>query len=418
MTLKADIRDRVTFLGYTEEDRALLSDLRPVLERHADTLVAAFYRHLLSFPQTRRLLTDSEVKERLLHAQREYLLSLCGPEIDEAYYADRRRIGDAHERVGLEPRWYLGAYSLYASLLLPLICETHAENPELAERTVGALMKIAMLDAQIAMESYIAKREEQLEYANRELEALTRRLSRQVEDTGTALRATRRRAQTAEELAAVGTVVAGLAHEIGTPMGVIQGHAELLEKAAGDDRSRWRARAIGEQVERISNIIQTLLNLARPREPVRQPVDLVALVEKTLSFLGEKLQRRGVEVERRFDEIPSIWGDDEKLQQLFLNLFLNAIDAMPDGGKLFVALQGGEDGQVAVTVRDDGVGMGADALERIFEPFYTTKEAGRGSGLGLMVARGIVRDHDGEIRASSEAGRGTEFRIDFRTGDH
>jgi signal transduction histidine kinase len=413
MGRKRDLEARLSFLGFTEADRELLAGLRPAFERRAELLVAAFYRHLLSFPETRTILSDPDVKDRLIDVQRDYLLSLCGPQIDDDYVAERRRIGDAHERVGLGPRWYLGAYALYASLLVPVVCEQHRGNPTLAERTVTALLKLLLLDAQLAVESYIEKREAQLEYANRELAALTRELSREVEDTGTALRETKLRARAAEQLASVGTLVAGLAHEIGTPMGVIQGHAELLESSASDERSRWRAQTIGEQVGRISEIIRTLLNIARPRPPVRESVELATVLDTTLSFMTEKLRRRNVELECHFNAVRKIEGDHEKLQQLFLNLFLNAIDAMPEGGKLCVCLNPGSDGSVVVDVEDTGVGIKREAATKIFEPFYTTKEAGRGSGLGLMVARGIVHEHDGEIEVTSRPGQGTVFRIEF-----
>jgi signal transduction histidine kinase len=144
---------------------------------------------------------------------------------------------------------------------------------------------------------------------------------------------------------------------------------------------------------------------------VREPVELQPLIENTLSFLAEKFQRRGVTVERRFEPVATILGDSEKLQQLLLNLFLNAVDAMPQGGTLGVSLAGRAEGGVEIRVADSGTGIPRDHLPRIFEPFYSTKPAGQGSGLGLVVARGIVRDHAGEIDVTSEPGVGTEFSI-------
>ncbi|HTF34420.1 MAG TPA: HAMP domain-containing sensor histidine kinase, partial [Myxococcota bacterium] len=126
-----------------------------------------------------------------------------------------------------------------------------------------------------------------------------------------------------------------------------------------------------------------------------------------------KFRRRGVAVERRFAPAPEIRGDSEKLQQLFLNLLLNAVDAMPQGGRIVVSLGTDSDGGLEVRVRDTGVGIPQDQLSQIFQPFYTTKEAGHGSGLGLVVAREIVADHEGEIDVASEPGEGTEFRIRF-----
>ena len=127
----------------------------------------------------------------------------------------------------------------------------------------------------------------------------------------------------------------------------------------------------------------------------------------------EKLSRRDIAVARSLTPAPSIVGDPERLQQLFLNLFLNAADAMPDGGELRVSLAPQGERHVEVRVADSGVGIPADALDRVFEPFFTTKTASEGSGLGLMVARGIVGDHGGSIQVTSQEGEGTEFVIRF-----
>jgi signal transduction histidine kinase len=378
--------------------------------------VGAFYRHLLSFEPTRALLRDPAMKERLLQKQRDYLLSLAGASLDEQYVADRVRIGERHMEVGLEPRWYLGAYALYFSLLAPVIYEATREDPVRGERTVTALLKMLMLDAQIAMEAYIEKRERELEYLNQELASMGRELARDYEEQSVELRETTRRAQVAEQLASIATLVAGLAHEIGTPMGVIRGHAELLESGVSDARSRWRAQAIREQIDRISGIIQTLLNMAKPREPVRIEVDLRTLVDDTLGFLGEKFRRRNIVAERQLKTVPTLYGDPDRLQQLFLNLFLNAADAMPQGGTLRVSLKPVGNNGVEVCVADTGFGIPSEKLAQIFDPFFTTKTAGEGHGLGLVVAKAIVLDHEGSIDVRSELGRGTEFQITLPGG--
>jgi two-component system sensor kinase FixL len=219
------------------------------------------------------------------------------------------------------------------------------------------------------------------------------------------------RARAAEELASVGTLVAGLAHEIGTPMGVIQGHAKLLEKHVQDERAQWRLQTIQEQIGRISKIIQSLLNMARPKATERIPVALEPLLENTLSFLAEKLRRRGVEVVREFHPTGSVTGDPERLQQLLLNLFLNAVDAMPEGGELRVGLRPDGLAGAILEVSDTGTGIEPGNLDRIFDAFYTSKEAGKGNGLGLMVASRIVADHGGTIEVESSIGRGTRFQI-------
>lgn len=411
MTPREDIEQRLAYLNLGDEDIQLLAELRPLLERHADAFVASFYRHLLTFGPTRQLLRDPEVKERLLVKQRDYLLSIAPPALDSDYVDERIRIGEMHERIGLTPRWYLGSYALYFSLLTPLVYDAFGDDVHRVSKTTVALQKILNFDAQIAMESYIERRERDLEYTASELAREGRRLVLDYEEQGSALRRTTRRARAAEERASIATLVAGLAHEIGTPMGVIQGHAKLLESAVEGEDAEWRLKTIQEQIARISRIIQTLLNMARPRKAQRIPVAIEPLLETTFSFVSEKLSQRGIRVERDFVRVPSVIGDPERLQQLFLNLIINAADAMPDGGTLRAELGKSENGELSIRIADTGSGIPAEDLEHIFEPFFTTKASGEGNGLGLMVCKGILSDHSGSIDVSSEPGKGTRFEI-------
>lgn len=414
--VKQDLETRLSFLAWSDEDDRLLAELAPVLDAHADRFVAAFYRHLLSFEGTRGLLRTPEVKDRLMRKQREYLLSLAGTPVDDTYGEERVRIGQVHERIGLEPRWYLGAYSLYFSLLAPLVIDSLRADSDRASRVVASLMKRLMLDAQLAIEAYIRQHDEQLAHLNRELAATSRSLAQEQQATAMELRQTERRAKAAENLASVATLVAGLAHEIGTPMGVIRGHAEALESAVSTEKAQWRVRTIRDQIDRISAIIQSLLNVARPRQEVRVPVQVASVADTAIAFLSEKLRTRSVQIERAYEPVPAVLGDPDKLQQLLLNLLLNAIDAMPEGGPLHVEIRRCDAG-VEIEVRDAGVGIPGGDLANVFQPFFSTKPAGRGSGLGLVVAEGIVADHGGHIDVSSVVGEGTAFTIRLPAAD-
>ncbi|MGH0038298.1 MAG: PAS domain-containing sensor histidine kinase [Myxococcota bacterium] len=224
-------------------------------------------------------------------------------------------------------------------------------------------------------------------------------------------RAAEERAREAEHLASIGSLAAGLAHDIGTPMNVILGYAEMMQRSLGDDRNRHRAGIIGDQVRRVSQLVQTLLHLARPEaaRPVR--VDLARIIDESLDFLGENLRRRAIELERSYEQTPPITGDPGQLQQVLVNLFVNAADAMPDGGKLAVHLCPVGNDEVEVCVKDTGCGIPRQDVSRIFEPFFTTKEKGKGTGLGLLVTKRIVFDHGGRIDVTSDEGEGTEFRV-------
>ena len=414
--VKEEFEERLAFLILTETDRALLAGLGPLLERHADRFLSSFYRHLLSFDGTRHLLSDPAVKERLLTKQREYLLSLATPGFDDRYVEERVRMGEVHQRVGLDLRWYMGAYSLYFSLLAPVIGEAFRGDSERVNQTLVALVKLLMLDAQLALEAYNERRERDLEHLTRELSEASRSLAREHSLTEQELRETELRARAAENLASVATLVAGLAHEIGTPMGVIRGHAEALESAVQGEKAQWRARTIRDQIDRISAIIQSLLNIARPRQAVRVPVDIAEVADTAIAFLSEKLGRRDVTVERHYAAAPSVRGDPDKLQQLFLNLFLNAIDAMPEGGRLRATIRISAAREIEITISDTGTGIAAADLPHVFTPFFTTKPAGRGSGLGLVVAQDIVADHGGQLDVTSAVDRGTTFTIRLPLG--
>jgi signal transduction histidine kinase len=413
MPTSADRKIRLAFFELADADRANLAKLQPLLEKHADSFVAAFYRHLLSFEEPRALLADPGVKDRLLVKQREYLLSLSKPGLDEEFFLQRLAIGRTHLRVGLTPRYYLGAYSLYQRLLIPAILEHWQRDVPMAERIIVSLQKLLMLDAGVAFDSYIARSMEGLRFQNEELATASQELERRWVVEHELTRVATARARAAEELVSLATLVAALAHEIGTPMGVIRGHAELLESSVSDERGRLRLHTIREQIDRISHIIQTLLNMARPGEREDAPVDLVTLLRETLAFLAEKVRAHAVEISLDLPARATVRGSADKLQQLFINLIMNAIDSMPNGGKLGLAVRPVGADRIEVVIRDSGHGMAPETAARIFEPFYTTKAPGSGSGLGLVVAQGIVSDHGASIEVASSLGRGTAFTLSF-----
>ena len=225
------------------------------------------------------------------------------------------------------------------------------------------------------------------------------------------LKKTEKRAREAEKLASIATLTAGLAHDVGTPIHIIMGYAELMEKSLTDENERKRARLIGEQTKRVTDLIQTLLNISRPHEPNLIRMSLAETLEHGLQFYREKLKAHGIKVERHFSEVAPVLGDPDQLEQVFLNLFVNAADAMNSGGTLQVYLRAPDEESVEVIVRDSGAGIEVEHLKKIFEPFFTTKSRGKGNGLGLLVSKRIIVEHEGSIDVESALGEGTEFRI-------
>jgi PAS domain S-box-containing protein len=222
-----------------------------------------------------------------------------------------------------------------------------------------------------------------------------------------------------EKLAVVGQLTAGLAHEIGTPLNVISGRAEqMLRRMEADDPLRANLESILGQIERITKIVNQLLNFTRSRPPALRSVPFAPLVREVLSLVDHQLRSGRITVELDCsEELPVIVADPDQLQQVLLNLVVNAIQAMPDGGLLTiragrtVARRGREDQlgdqYLKVEVTDTGVGIAEEHLPKVFDPFFTTKEVGKGTGLGLAVSNSIAHKHGGFLRVKSRVGEGT-----------
>jgi hypothetical protein len=217
-----------------------------------------------------------------------------------------------------------------------------------------------------------------------------------------------------DRLAALGVLAAGVAHEVNTPITGISSYAQmLLAETPEDDPRHAILRKVERQTFRAARIVNNLLDFARKRSDERAPLDLVPVVEEALDLLGDRRSRHGVALELRLPGEPlRVLGNDGELQQVVTNLALNAIDAMDGGGTLTVEARA-MDGLACVWIQDTGPGIPADRIERIFEPFYSTKATQGGTGLGLSISNDIVRQHGGALHVASEPGRGTRFRVEL-----
>jgi signal transduction histidine kinase len=212
-----------------------------------------------------------------------------------------------------------------------------------------------------------------------------------------------------EKLKAVSSLAAGLAHEIKNPLTSIKTFTDHLEERYEDPAFRAKfTRIVGGEIERINLIVQQLLEFAKPLPPKLQPVSVSRLLDETLALITNELVERRVSVSRRDAVTPPVLGDAQQLKQVFLNLFLNSLQAMNGAGRLEIdaASAGAE---LAVTISDNGAGIAPKDLSRIFEPFFTTKS--EGTGLGLAVVHGIVTEHGGRISVESHPGRGTRVTL-------
>jgi hypothetical protein len=217
-----------------------------------------------------------------------------------------------------------------------------------------------------------------------------------------------------ERLASLGLLAAGVAHEVNTPLTGISSYTQmLLEEMPPDDPRYAILRKIESQSRRASSIANTLLHLARPGQGTMEQLSINAIVRETLALFEPQIRSRSIVLDADLsDEIPPVLGDRAKLQQVLLNLLLNARDAVEDGGRIQIVTRFRDD-RVLLDVIDDGVGISDDDLPRIFDPFFTTKTRGKGTGLGLSISYGIVHEHGGEIRADSSPGEATRFRVEL-----
>jgi len=226
----------------------------------------------------------------------------------------------------------------------------------------------------------------------------------------------------AGKLSAVGQLVSGVAHELNNPLSVIIGYGQLLTRRDVADTVRRPLDAIMSQADRMARIVRNLLYFARQRPPERAPVDLHQIIDQTLALRLNQLTLSGVVVERDFaPDLPLLTGDLHQLEQVFLNLLLNAeqaiVGASDRGGRIVFQTRLADGGAtVCASIIDDGPGIPEEALSRVFEPFFTTKDVGAGTGLGLSVSYGIVEEHQGLLTVESRPGR-TVFTLALPVGE-
>lgn len=367
--------ERKRFCRFTAEDAGLLAELRPAFTACADGFVDEFYDHLTANPVLRHLLAEPAVVKRLKRSQRAYLISLTDGVYDAAYAEGRLRIGSVHEEIGLEPQWYLGTYGMYTELLMPHIYAHFAAEPAKAVQAGAALSKLMILDMQIVLDAY---------YQTRHRKDLKR----------------------SEQLAAVGELAASIAHEVRNPLAGMKGALEVLRDELSVKPSNLEiVDELLAQILRLENLVRDLLTFARPSAVNRQSFDLHELLDRLMRNFKDEADRAGITVQRIYGPgTGDVRADPQQMEQVFYNLIHNAFQAMEQGGTLTLATQNDARG-ILVSFRDTGKGIPPADLNRIFQPFYTTKH--RGSGLGLPIVKKIVEAHGGAIEVSSVLGGGT-----------
>ncbi|MDO9229364.1 MAG: ATP-binding protein [Syntrophales bacterium] len=227
----------------------------------------------------------------------------------------------------------------------------------------------------------------------------------------------------AAKLATMGELASSIAHELNNPLATVSLRIESLTgQTSQDDPRRRELEIIGQEVERMGNLVTNLLQFSRRSQKQVSTVDLHEEIEKTLELIHYHLRQNNIRVIREFaPEVPGMIADRQQLRQLFLNLFTNASDAMPKGGTLTIRVGAqAEEKKVCIEIVDTGIGIPPEILPKVMEPFYTTKPEGKGTGLGLAICRRIVQEHQGTFDITSEGipGKGTKVRITLSLMDN
>ncbi len=252
-----------------------------------------------------------------------------------------------------------------------------------------------------------------------------RETRRRLEEESESKRQLHRGLETADKLISVGQLSAGLAHEIGSPLQILHGRASaLLARAHDPEQTRKNAEILVTQSERITRIVQQLIEFARRGASHAVPIDLVKSVRTVTDLVEIEARRRGIKLTLTASSVPTLSADPDRIQQVVLNLLTNAFAATPRGGSVTVRLERGvihgaphgSAPSARITVEDTGAGIPAELHAQLFEPFFTTRGAEGGTGLGLAVVKAIVTEHAGAIAVASEPGKGTTFTVDLPAG--
>jgi len=244
-----------------------------------------------------------------------------------------------------------------------------------------------------------------------ELKTFSQQMEEKIQQTTADLRKTEAQLIRSEKLAALGQLAAGIAHEIRNPLTSINILIHSLrDKPSDEERHQEDLRVIEEEIHRINEIVDQFLRFAKPAPPLLQEADVLSLFEETLLLLKPQIEKQRIFVEKEFPALPPTVLDREQMKQVILNLLLNALQAMPGGGRLRLSAQVLEDNRwIQLSIQDTGVGIPPEDMNKLFDPFFSTKEGG--VGLGLSIAHRILDQHRGKIQAQSTPGRGTLFTL-------
>lgn len=399
-----EVRKRKAFLEIGEEDERRLREAHPHIVRHAETIVDRFYEYLLSHEHTRGFLSEPGRVERLKKVQLQYFLELTTGRYDLAYFENRLRVGLAHQRTGLSPQWYLGAYDKYLHIACEVLSEAFGEDRSRFLQIQESLTKIVFLDMSLAIDAYTLSSNERLA----EDAAALEKTNQELKELGAAKR----------------RLTDMIVHDLQNPLAGVVAFLQVLdEKTHGiTDDERVALREALARCNDLSQLILNVLQLSRAEEGklelYYENVDLCQVAQGAMDAftLVARQGGRGLALDVGKEPV-MVRTDQSLLRRVLYNLIRNAIRHTPKGTEIEVRVAAGP--PQSVSVHDDGPGIPPEVQARIFEPF--AKGSGRGvgwgtdSGLGLSFCRMAAQALDMDLRVESGAGKGATFVLETRS---
>lgn len=370
-------QDLQKYVGWSGEDASRILAVAPLVQPHISELIDDFYAEIKRHPSANRVITGGPAQvERLQGTLRAWLGQLLRGNYDSDFVFARWQVGLRHVEIGLDQVYTNVALSRIRNGLVSLLCDAWSGPPGELSATLKSLNRLLDLDLAIIEDAY------QHEFTQRQ--------------------------KRIERLVVLGQMASGIAHELRNPLNVVRTSVFFLQNAknASAEKKEEHLDRIQRQVIIANDVITALSDFAKLPLPFAEPVPIQDLLAELLA--GVELPLSITTSIACDDQMPTVVGDRRQLAIVFGNLIRNAVDAMPQGGNL--CLRTVPDGpSLCVEIQDTGVGIAANDLQRIFEPFFSTKA--RGIGLGLAITKAIVENHRGQLLVSSKPGEGTCFTV-------
>lgn len=387
---RTDYSAMKSFLGFTAADAANIRELSKPLADRLGLVADGFYEAIRKDERAFRMFAGGEPQiARQRHRLTDWLRELFSGDYGAGHFARGVQVGQTHVEVSLPQHYMITAMDIIARELAVLIRTTPGIlNPEAA---ILSLNKLLALELGTMLEAYKAQYSRRIQHQERE--AMEEKLTR------------------AEHMAHLGQLAASLAHAIKNPLAGISGAIQVIRGTLPAESShRHVIDEMLAQIDRLDATVRDLLVYSRPRAPARVSLDLNELIARVLNVLREEPALRRIRVRHiRQTPLPRIQADERQLEQVIMNLLLNAADASSEGDKVSITTTC--DGCIRMVIADNGLGMTPETLARAFEPFHTTKT--KGTGLGLSICKQIVEAHEGRIGIESERHRGTTVTVEL-----